>query len=158
MNSDLLVEHARVALAKYHNSPASFRLYRGEKATSGTVSFEDPDQRSVITLEREDFVEKGAILMAGLLLSRFEKMQITRVVPRGGRVDYFVGNRSDDFACILEVGGTDAGSFEARRSQKLEQFLESPYRQKPHSKEGFVAATRCAPAAASSLDYVPAVP
>ena len=65
------------------------------------------------TLEREDFVEKGAIVMAGLLLTRLEGKQITRVVPRGTHVDYFVGESPQDFRWIMEVGGTDEARWQA---------------------------------------------
>ena len=82
------------------------------------VRFGKPHPRSANTLEREDFVEKGAIVLAGLLLAHFERKQITRVVRRGSRVDYFVGERPGDFRWILEVSGTDAESFVGRRREK----------------------------------------
>jgi hypothetical protein len=107
-------------------------------------------------LERERFVELGAIVMAGLLLAYFESKQITRVVKRGARVDYFVGERQGESRWILEVGGTDEGSLASLRSDKHEQLRESHYRQPPHSKDGFVAVTRFAPVATSVLDPIPA--
>jgi hypothetical protein len=156
MNGDLLVEPARAALVKHHTSPASFQLHHGPKTHSAKVNFEEPDPRSSNTLEREDIVEKGAIVMAGLLLTRFQKKQITRVMARGSRVDYFVGEKPGDFRWILEVSGTDSGNINSLRGQKREQLLESHYRQPPHLKDGFVAVTRFAPQATSILELVPA--
>jgi hypothetical protein len=154
-NPSMLVEHCRVALAKYHESPASFRFYHGmENEYPGRVSFESPDPRSEATLEREDFVEKGAIVMAGMLLAEFEGKQITRVVKRGTHVDYFVGEHPDDTGWIMEVGGTDEGSLAGLRSKKRRQLEASPYREPPHEKDGFVSVTRFAPQAAAALDPV----
>ena len=40
MNPMLLIEHARVALTKYHQAPASFDFHHGEKAScSAKVHF-----------------------------------------------------------------------------------------------------------------------
>ncbi len=156
MNGSLLVEPARAALMRHHTSPAPFQLQHASKARSAEVHFENPDPRSSNTLEREDIVEKGAIVLAGLLLTQFQKKQITRVVRRGSRVDYFVGKEPGDFGWILEVSGTDSGNITALLGQKREQLLESYYRQPPHSKDGFVAVTRFAPQATSILEPVPA--
>lgn len=153
MNPVLLIEHARVTLAKYHRAPASFVFHHGDKASSSArVDFGDPDPRSERTFEREAFVETGAIVMAGLLLTQFEGKRITRVVGRGKRVDYFVGEHPQDFRWIMEVGGTDEGGLGAVRSKKHRQLAQSPYRQ---YKDRFVAVTRFAPQAASALDPVP---
>lgn len=156
MNPILLVEYARVALAKYHQSPGSFDFHHGDTVRCpAKVHFGSPDPRSESTLEREDFVEKGAIVMAGLLLTQFEGKRITRVVGRGPHVDYFVGECPQDFRWIMEVGGTDAGGLGSVRSRKHNQLAKSLYRQTPHNKDGFVAVTRFAPQAATALDPVP---
>ena len=155
MNSELFLEHARVALARYHTSPANFTFYHGEDECMAEVIFDWPDPRSQDTLEREDFVEKGAIVLAGILLQRFEGKQITRVLPRGNHVDYFVGDAPGDIRWILEVGGTDERSFTALRNDKRRQLEGSPYRFAPHWKDGFVSVTRFAPAAAAACDLVP---
>lgn len=156
LNPNLFTEHARVALAHHHNSPAPFRLFRGAEEFAAIMSFTDPEPRPASSLERERFVELGAIVMAGLLLAHFEGKQITRVTKRGSRVDYFVGERRGERCWILEVGGTDEGSLASLRNDKHEQLRQSPYRLPPHRKDGFVAATRFAPVAASALDPVPA--
>jgi hypothetical protein len=156
LHAPLLVEHARVALAAHHASPASFQVHRGDApGLAAVVHFDRPHPLSADTLEREDFVEKGAIVLAGLLLARFEGKQITRVVRRGARVDYFVGERPGDFRWIVEVSGTDAESFASRRREKRDQLGDSLYHRPPHSKDGFVAVTRFAPVAATALDPVP---
>jgi hypothetical protein len=43
LNSDLLVEPARVALAKYHQSPAAFLLHRDKLKTRSHVRFTSPE-------------------------------------------------------------------------------------------------------------------
>jgi hypothetical protein len=154
MNSRLLVEHARVAFAKSHDSPAACRIECDSEQCRASVVFGSPEPTSKITLEREDFVEKGAIVMAGTLLHRFAGKQITRVTPRGSRVDYFVGEDPDDLRWVLEVGGTDAGHLETIRRTKHNQLAGSPYLRPPHSKSGYVGVTRFAPEAASVLDSV----
>jgi hypothetical protein len=158
-NPALLLEPARVALAKYHHSPASFDLCHGtDPPCPASVHFEPPDPRSETTLEREKFVEEGAIVMAGLLLSSFEGKQITRVLKRGAHVDYFVGENPQDRRWILEVAGTDEGSLASLRARKRRQLEQSPYRQAPHNMDGFVSVTRFAPQAAAALDLVPREP
>ena len=92
--------------------------------------------------------------MAGLLLTQFERKRITRVVGRGSRVDYFVGESPQDFRWIMEVGGTDEGELGGVRSKKHNQLAQSPYRQSPYDKDGFVAVTRLREAV-SALDPVP---
>jgi len=154
LNPDLLVEHARVALARYHESPAGFAVCTGADEHPATVVFGRPDPRSGATLERERFVENGAIVMAGIVLNRFERKQITRVLKRGRHVDYFVGDMPDDFRWILEVGGTDERNFTTLRSEKRAQLEGSPYRLPPHSKDGFVSVTRFAPGAVTASDRV----
>lgn len=155
MNAELLVEPARVALARYHTSPADFVFWHGQVKCLAKVVFGFPDPRSEHTLERGDFVEKGAIVLAGILLQQFERKQITRVLKRGSHVDYFVGDHPGDTRWILEVGGTDEQNFTALRNEKRRQLEGSPFRFAPHGKDGFVAVTRFAPAAASSCDSVP---
>jgi hypothetical protein len=155
MNTELLVEPARVALVRYHTSPADFVFCHGAEDCLAKVSFDCPDPRSEDTLEREDFVEKGAIVLAGILLHHFEGKQIARVLRRGSHVDYFVGDAPGDIRWILEVGGTDEQSFTALRNEKRRQLEGSPYRFAPHRKEGFVSVTRFAPAAAAACDVVP---
>ncbi len=158
LNGPLLLEHARVALAAYHASPAAFQVHRGDApALAAAVNFAAPHPLSAGTLEREGFVEIGAIVLAGLLLAHFEGKQITRVVRRGARVDYFVGERPGDFRWILEVSGTDAESFAARRREKRQQLSESIYHLPPYSRDGFVSVTRFAPVAATALDSVQGV-
>ncbi len=156
LNGALFAEHARVALARFHASPASLEVLRDGESAPATIQFASPDPRSVHSLAREDFVEIGAIVLAGLLLTYWEGKQITRVVRRGGRVDYFVGEGPGDERWILEVSGTDEGSLTARRNEKREQLQQSPYHQTPHSRDGFVAVTRFAPPATSLLEKVPA--
>jgi len=156
LNGPLLLEHARCALAAFHGSPASFQVHQGDAAPhTAAVTFGTPHPHSAATLEREDFVEKGAIVLAGLLLFHFEKKQITRVVRRGTRVDYFVGEQPGDFRWILEVSGTDTASFASRRQEKWEQLRDSIYHRPPYSKDGFVSVTRFAPVAATALDSIP---
>jgi hypothetical protein len=154
MNAELLLEPARVALARYHASPADFAFCHDEEECPAKVTFDLPDPRSENTLEREDFVEKGAIVVAGMLLQQFERKQITRVLRRGDHVDYFVGDFDGDTRWILEVGGTDEQSFAGLRNRKRRQLEGSHYRQAPHRKDGFVSVTRFAPAAASACDLV----
>jgi len=120
------------------------------------ISFEPADPRSRGTLEREKFVELGAIVLAGLCLMYFERRRITRVTRRGNKVDYFVGELPGDTSHIMEVGGTDHRSFTTLRAEKHAQLRKSPYRLPPHVKDGFVAVTRFAPEAASGVDFVSA--
>ena len=154
LNADLFEEYARVALSRFHRSPAAFTFCVSEVNYPAFVEFDLPDARSEASLERERFVEVGAIVLAGLLLQIFENKQITRVVGRGKRVDYFVGEEPGDFRWILEVGGTDQGSFASLRRTKRQQLEESPYRRGLDHKDGFVSVTRFAPSAASSCDSV----
>ncbi len=150
-----LLKHAREALGSHEASPRSMTARRGENAQSAVVAFANADPATARTFAREVIVENGAIVLAGLLLAAWEGKQITRVVPRGARVDYFVGERPEDFRWILEVSGTDRGDHATRRNQKRVQLLDSIYRRPPHSKNGFVAVTRFAVPACSSLDAIP---
>jgi hypothetical protein len=107
-----------------------------------------------MTLQRPDFIEYGAIVLAGLVLSATEGLMITRVTRRGSRVDYFVGRQPGDQEAILEVGGTDSGSLASLRGSKQAQLRESFYAGPPLSLPGYVSATRFAQPAASALDHV----
>ncbi|WP_437785658.1 hypothetical protein [Sorangium sp. So ce1097] len=70
-------------------------------------------------------------------------------------MDYFVGESAHDVRWILEVGGTDDSSHQAKRTEKRQQLEDSPYRHAPFKKNGFVAATRFAEPSVTSLDAVP---
>jgi IS4 transposase len=107
-------------------------------------------------MEWPRIVEHAAIVMSGLLLAEMHGKQLTRVVKRGLRVDYFVGDAPGDFSAIIEVGGTDKGNVAALRTAKHGQLMKSPLRAAPHWKAGFVAVTRFAPDAVSVLDHVAA--
>lgn len=154
INADLVVEHARVALEKYHSSPAEFTVWNDYEDAKAEVTFANAESRSAESLEREDFVEKGAIVMAGLLLFVCENKQILRVSRRGSKVDYFVGIPGTENQWILEVSGTDEGNVEQRRKQKREQLFASPFRKPPYRMDGFVAVTRFAPDAVSLIESV----
>jgi hypothetical protein len=101
-----------------------------------------------------DFVEKGAIVLAGLLLARLARKQITDVALRGDRVDYFVAGRRGERRWLLEVSGTDEGDWRERFAEKRAQLLDSRLLRPPWSLGGFVAVTRFAPPAVSILEEV----
>ena len=63
----------RVALSRFHKSPATFTFCVGEADCPACVEFDLPDSRSEASLEREQFVELGAIVIAGLLLQRLRE-------------------------------------------------------------------------------------
>jgi hypothetical protein len=147
-------EHAREALAAHHTSPAPMLLRRNERVRRGSVEFSEPDPRVGRTYERQTIIEHGAIVIGGLLLARFEGKRITRVAPRGSRVDYFVGEVEGDERWLLEASGTDHGELEGLRRKKRAQLEGSFYRKPPFRRSGFVAVTRFAVDAASALDFV----
>lgn len=151
---DIFAQPARAVLAKHHRSPAEFKLFANSGHRDGRVEFESPDPRTAESLEPRRLTEHAAILMAGLMLPEFEGLQITRVIPIGKRVDYFVGNSSTDDSFVLEVGGTEEGSLAGLRTEKLAQAGESPYRKPPYSKTAFVSVTRFAADAGSILERV----
>ncbi|WP_148314478.1 hypothetical protein [Sorangium cellulosum] len=147
---------ARAALYHHGGSPRSFRALKNGASHPATISFAPPDARTASTYEREKIVEFGAIVLAGLLLSAWAGKQITRVCKRGSRVDYFVGETLDDHRWVLEVGGTDDSSHQAKRTEKRQQLEDSFYRRAPFKMNGFVAVTRFAEPSVTSLDAVPA--
>ncbi len=149
-----IADFARAALGRHGASPRSFKALRDGIPHPAAVSFAPPDGRMMATYERETIVEYGAIVLAGLLLGAWESKQITRVCRRGSRVDYFVGEAPGDQRWILEVGGTDDGSHQARRTEKRKQMEDSPYRRGPFRKGGFVSATRFAEPSVTSLDVM----
>jgi hypothetical protein len=155
INAQLLLEHARVALASHGASPSPIDIHWRGQTLPARVHFQQPDPRSALTLQRPTFVELGAVVLAGLVLPATSGLQLTRVTPRGSRVDYFVGHQPGDLGGILEVGGTDRGSLAEVRGEKQAQLRESPYLRPPFCLPGYVSVTRFARPAASSLDEVP---
>jgi len=157
INADLFVEHARVALSEFHDSPANLSVHIEADHLSARIHFNEPDPRSRDSLQRPDFIEKGAIVIAGLILNSVEGKQLSRVVSRGTSVDYFVGEELGDVRWVLEVGGTDEQSLATIRNKKKRQLRKSCFRDPPHSKDGFVSVTRFAnPRCATALDQIPA--
>lgn len=154
MNALLLVEHARVALSEWHRSPAELSIRLPGRAAPGRLAFRMPDTRSSATLQRRDFIEKGAIVVGGLVLHATEGLQLTDVTEYGSRVDYFVGSAPGARAAILEVGGTDRQPLESLLHAKETQLRESRYRRPPYSMSGFVSVTRFAPPAVTCLNHV----
>ena len=147
---------ARAALGFHGGSPRSFRALRGDVERPASVAFAAPDARTSAGFQREPIVEYGAVVLAGLLLSVWEGKQLTRVVQRGTRVDYFVGDATGDERWVIEVGGTDGQRHAATRTAKRKQLDESLYRKPPFNKGGFVGATRFAEPSVTSLDAFPA--
>ena len=156
INAVLFVEPARAAFALHHESPAEIVILQGDTSLRGFVRWSAPDPRTCSSMERPRIIEHGAIVMAGLMLSRFEGKQITRVCERRSHVDYFVGDAGSEKRWILEVSGTEDGSMAALRARKHEQIRRSRYQRPPHNMSGFVAVTRFAEGAITVLDYVPA--
>jgi hypothetical protein len=152
LNPDLLIERTRVALSRYHKSPASFKLIGPPGEFTSTIHFGAPDSRSVNTFERERCVEEGAILLGAMLVAELETKRITRVVPRRGRADYFLESHNDPGYWLLEVSGTDKGDIQARTRIKMQQLRSTPYRCEPGFRGGYVAVTRFAPPACSLLE------
>lgn len=147
---------ARAALGRHGGSPRAFRALRDGAPYPATIAFAPPDGRTESTYERETIVEFGAIVLAGLLLAAWQGKRITRVCKRGSRVDYFVGEAPDDHRWVLEVGGTDDGSHQAKRTEKRQQLENSFFRRAPFRKGGFVGATRFTEPSVTSLDALPA--
>lgn len=155
MNGALLVEHSRVALSVHHESPAHIEVCVGTDSRQAYVRFELPDARSIQTLQSREFTEKGAIVLAGLVLNFLEQKQITRVVDLGTRVDYFVGEHIGDTRWVMEVAGTNHGDLARLRRKKREQILKSSFLRAPHMKNGFVAVTRFGrPRCSSVIDKI----
>jgi hypothetical protein len=148
---------ARAALGHHGGTPRSFKALRGDARHAAKISFAPPDERTANTYERERAVEFGAIVLAGLLLAMWEGKRITRVSKRNGsRVDYFVGEGIGDERWILEVGGTDDGNHQAKRTEKRRQLEASFYRRAPFKMDGFVGATRFTEPSVTSLDAIAA--
>jgi hypothetical protein len=152
LNPDLLIEPTRVALSRYHQSPAGFKVISPQGETTASVHFGVPDPRSVNTIERERCVEEGAILFGAMLLAELERIRITRVVPRRGRANYFLERSQEPGFWLLEVSGTDEGDIQARKRSKMQQLQSTPYRDTTSFRGGYVAVTRFAPDACSLLE------
>lgn len=152
LNPTLLMEPARVALARYHRSPAKFRIIGPAGETTALVHFGMPDPRSANTVERERCVEEGAIVFGAMLLAKLRGIRITRVVPRRGRADYFLESPVEPGLWLLEVSGTDEGEIQTRKRTKIRQLQATPYRDTPNFRGGYVAVTRFAPEACSLLE------
>jgi hypothetical protein len=151
-----IVMFARAALSRHGGPPRSFSALRDGVACPASFSFAAPDQRTEKTYERERMVELGAVVLAGLLLHAWEGKQLTRVCKRGSRVDYFVGDNPGEERWVLEVGGTDDGSHQAKRTEKRKQLEDSLYRRAPFRMDGFVGATRFTAPSVTSLDTIAA--
>jgi hypothetical protein len=105
-------------------------------------------------LQPKEFIEKGAVVFAGLLLYALENKVITMVTEIGDRCDYFVGESPGDVRWLLEVSGTDHGNVNVRVEKKRNQLLASRHASYPFVKGGFVAVTRFARPASSTLEAV----
>lgn len=149
LNEQLLVEHARVALAKHGVSPRAMDFLIERTRSCGTVAFSLPDPRSTNTLQAKQFTELGAVVMAGLLLHDRLGLQITRVTECGSRVDYFVGRSPGAQEGVLEVKGRDDEAVEVLAARASSQLAKSPYVGPAFRMPGFVAVTRFSPHAAS---------
>jgi hypothetical protein len=159
LNPLFFLEAARAVLAHHHAaSPAVFRVttWRNHELEV-EVHFASPDPRSERSMEREHFIEVGAIALAGLLLPHLEGKQITRVTRRRDRVDYFLGVAPGDFRWILEVGGISRGSPAGLLRRKREQLQQSPLRRGPAFCDGYVAVTKFSYPGVVVLDFVPAL-
>jgi hypothetical protein len=152
VNLDLLFETTRVALSRFHQSPASFTMSAPRGRFQASVRFGQPDPRSDNTVERERCVEEGAILFAAILLANCETKRIARIVPRGGRADYFLEEPGEPGFWLLEVSGTDEGNIDGRKNLKMQQLQATPFRKVPEFRGGYVAVTRFAPPASSLLE------
>ncbi|HXE73025.1 MAG TPA: hypothetical protein VNO81_10225 [Candidatus Nitrosotenuis sp.] len=156
INGQLFVEEARVALSRHHTSPAPFEVrHSGSGNHSARVHFAEPDPRSAHSRELHRFAEDGAIVVAGLLLGQFEGLQLVRTVPRGQRVDYFVGRTPFEETGVVEISGTFERPIQQLLRDKRYQLGRSPHRQGPTPMPGYVAVTRFAPEAVSVLEAVP---
>ena len=149
LNERLLLEPARVALARHGTSPRPMDFVVQQKPSRGTVAFAPPDPRSADTLQHEQFTELGAVVMAGLLLHARLAMQITRVTRRGSRVDYFVGRSPGAQEGVMEVKGRHDEMVEALASRASVQLSKSIYVGPPFRMPGFIAVTRVHPQGAS---------
>jgi hypothetical protein len=152
LNPELLIERTRVALSRYHQSPAQFRIIGPSGELTASVHFGDPDPRSADTIERERCVEEGAILFGALLLAQFEMRSVIRIVPRRGRADYYLGNEQENGFWLLEASGTDRGDIHARKKKKMKQLRSTPLQKQPGFRGGYVAVTRFAAPACSLLE------
>ncbi|HZF56542.1 MAG TPA: hypothetical protein VE093_48335 [Polyangiaceae bacterium] len=119
------------------------------------VNFGRPNSRSIYTLQPKEFTEKGAVVIAGLLLHALENKVITMVTEIGDRCDYFVGDKPGDTRWLLEVSGTEHGDIRVRFDLKRSQLLDSRLTAYPFVRGGFVAVTRFASPAASVLGHIP---
>lgn len=145
VNGRLLVEHARVALAKHGASPRSMTFLVERVRASGKVAFASPDPRSANTLQQKLFTETGAVVMAGLLFQARLGLQITRVAPCGSRVDYFVGRSPGAQEAVVEVKGREDEPIETLASRASAQLAKSVYVSPAFHLAGFIAVTRFGP-------------
>jgi hypothetical protein len=152
LNPELLIERTRVALSRYHQSPAQFRIIGPSVEFAASVHFGTPDPRSEDTIERERCVEEGAILFGAMLLAELEMRGVRRIVPRRGRADYYLGSEHEPGFWLLEASGTDRGDIHARKRKKMRQLQSTPHKRNPEFRGGYVAVTRFAAPALSLLE------
>jgi hypothetical protein len=152
LNPDLLIERTRVALSRYHQTPAQFKLIVPSGEFACSIHFGAVDPRSVNTVERERCIEEGAILFGAMLLAKWEMKRVARVVPRRGRADYFLESDHEPGYWLLEASGTDRGNIHARNKKKMKQLRSTPHKGEAGFRGGYVAVTRFAPPASSLLE------
>lgn len=153
VNPDLFLEHARVALSRFHRSPMRLRVEIDSTSVSEVlIHFPQPDPRSIESLQPKEWIEKGAIVIAGLLLPHHYGLRIVQIATIGESVDYYLGTSKIDPCAILEVGGTDHEDCRYRANRKRKQVEESLLFQEPHSIDGVISVTRFQSPAVSILE------
>lgn len=152
LHSDVLLPLARAALDHHERSPRDLDVMVNGNDHSAKISFSEADPRTANTIQRPVVVEYAAIVVAGLVLSKFFGLRITRATRRGSRVDYFVGSGPGHQEGVLEVSGTDDGNLASILGKKRAQLGSSRYLTGLFQKVGYVAVTRFAPRAVTCVE------
>ena len=139
LQCDQLIEQARAALGKYHESPVALHVDVDGSDGQIRLVFEAADERTRRTYQRQRIIEDAAIAIAGIVLREHYDLCIVKATYRGSHADYFVGPRpGQDPIGVVEVSGTDERPLDAVFEDKLRQVGRSTW------AERFVSVTRFA--------------
>ena len=107
-------------------------------AVTGAARFREELRKLRTSRNTNDITELAALGVAFCLVSRLlPGDKITRIVPLGGKGDYYLNGRRDE---MIEVSGTVKGDLQARFEKKSRQILANE-----RLTRAFVSVTRFAP-------------
>jgi hypothetical protein len=125
-----LSHHAAIALGRRHTPGVEISISIDGEAIREALSWSPTTAEDTVMVDARRATEEGAECVALAVVGRFRQWRIVRRLQPGESADWLLADEAGQ-RIVLEISGTDSGTFEPRARQKRGQAALASARGRP---------------------------